>query len=358
MRPARPAGPAPIRCTGPVSYSPQPERFSLPALDVPPARAPFPARGDDRSRRDRRRGLGGDRLAVRPPVRAARPRRGARRPSRLPSAHATWTAGGRRAGAGRGRGARGSRGDAGAARARPPRRRSLRRSSTSPARRPRSRPAMRRSRFALGSGDLPDEVEFDGGSPTESPAAVLEAIDRLRTASARLTDAPVVVDARDGIGILGPPLRRPRARPLARPPAAGAAHTAGLDRDRLRGRPGGSPRRLRCDRPAVLARTRRGDGPRIERPRALAERHSLPARVRERGAGASDRRRRSPTARPRARPHHRTASSSRACSRPAGCPTQAVPITRADRRRAWPRRSAGTRADRSGSISSPRDRTR
>ena len=38
----RAARPPPIRCTGAMSYSPQPERFALPALDAPTARAPFP----------------------------------------------------------------------------------------------------------------------------------------------------------------------------------------------------------------------------------------------------------------------------------------------------------------------------
>ncbi|WP_347754103.1 FtsK/SpoIIIE domain-containing protein [Agrococcus sp. ProA11] len=61
----------------------------------------------------------------------------------------------------------------------------------------------------LGTGPLPSGIALEGTVPASDPAvrrlAAAPAVDRLRTAAA-VVDGPIVVDAREGIGVVGPPL--------------------------------------------------------------------------------------------------------------------------------------------------------
>ncbi|WP_072313056.1 FtsK/SpoIIIE domain-containing protein [Agrococcus sp. Marseille-P2731] len=68
----------------------------------------------------------------------------------------------------------------------------------------------------LGIGPLPSGIALEGAMPATDPAVqrlgAVEAVDRLRSAAAVL-EGPIVVDAREGIGLVGP---RPVAIALAR----------------------------------------------------------------------------------------------------------------------------------------------
>lgn len=61
----------------------------------------------------------------------------------------------------------------------------------------------------LGRGPLPSGIALEGAVPASDPAVqrlgAAEGVARLRTAAA-IVDGPIVVDAREGIGIVGPPL--------------------------------------------------------------------------------------------------------------------------------------------------------
>ncbi|HWH27055.1 MAG TPA: FtsK/SpoIIIE domain-containing protein [Pseudolysinimonas sp.] len=56
----------------------------------------------------------------------------------------------------------------------------------------------------LGRADLPSRLELTGDDPDEAPAPLRSAIADLRATAAIVKQAPVVADARDGIGVIGP----------------------------------------------------------------------------------------------------------------------------------------------------------
>ncbi|MEO5921298.1 MAG: FtsK/SpoIIIE domain-containing protein [Pseudolysinimonas sp.] len=58
----------------------------------------------------------------------------------------------------------------------------------------------------VGRGALPGRMDLGGDDPDEGPDDVVRAVARVREAAATLRDAPILVDAREGIGITGPPV--------------------------------------------------------------------------------------------------------------------------------------------------------
>ena len=68
----------------------------------------------------------------------------------------------------------------------------------------------------VGRGTIAGRVELSGEEPEDAPDEVAAALRDVRAAAAELRDAPIVVDARDGIGVVGPAGARRRGRPRRR----------------------------------------------------------------------------------------------------------------------------------------------